>query len=311
MINREIIRLKIVQLIYSYYQNPGKSLDVAEKELSFSLSKAYDLYQYLLALLVDLHHVAQRRDEAREARDKRLGMKLTGTDADHQFAVNRFLVQLETNEQLSAFREKQASIWEAEDTFLKRLYNSFVESDVYQMYLAKEDFSYDADREVVRKLYKTYVCNNEDFDELLEERSLYWNDDKDIVDSFVLKTIKRFREEAGAAQELLPEFSSDDDRTFALELFRATISRADEVRALIKENCKNWEFSRLALMDVIIMQIALTEILTFPSIPVSVSLNEYLDITKIYSTPRSTSYVNGLLDHVVKKLKAEQKLFKQ
>lgn len=311
MINREIIRLKIVQLIYAYYQNEGKTIDVAEKELNFSLTKAYDLYNNLLLLLLNLREVAVRRDEARQARDKRMGTKLTGVDADSQFAANKFLLQLEANKSLLAFREKQGQMWENEDAFLKKLYNSFVESDVYQMYLTKEDFSYEADREIVRKLYKSYVCNNDAFDEVLEERSLYWNDDKDVVDSFVLKTIKRFREEDGADQELLPEYASDDDRAFASKLFRNTIGLAPEVRTLIKENCKNWEFNRLAFMDVIIMQIALTEILSFPSIPVSVSINEYLDIAKVYSTPRSASYINGLLDHVVKKLKAAKKLLKQ
>lgn len=311
MINREIIRLKIVQLIYAYYQNEGKTIDVAEKELNFSLTKAYDLYNSLLLLLLNLREVAIRRDEARQARDKRMGTKLTGVDADSQFAANKFLLQLEANKSLLAFREKQGQMWENEDAFLKKLYNSFVESDVYQMYLTKEDFSYEADREIVRKLYKSYVCNNDAFDEVLEERSLYWNDDKDVVDSFVLKTIKRFREEDGADQELLPEYASDDDRAFASKLFRNTIGLAPEVRTLIKENCKNWEFNRLAFMDVIIMQIALTEILSFPSIPVSVSINEYLDIAKVYSTPRSASYINGLLDHVVKKLKAAKKLLKQ
>ena len=311
MINREIIRLKIVQLIYAYYQNEGKTIDVAEKELNFSLTKAYDLYNSLLLLLLNLREVAVRRDEARQARDKRMGTKLTGVDADSQFAANKILLQLEANKSLLAFREKQGQMWENEDAFLKKLYNSFVESDVYQMYLTKEDFSYEADREIVRKLYKSYVCNNDAFDEVLEERSLYWNDDKDVVDSFVLKTIKRFREEDGADQELLPEYASDDDRAFASKLFRNTIGLAPEVRTLIKENCKNWEFNRLAFMDVIIMQIALTEILSFPSIPVSVSINEYLDIAKVYSTPRSASYINGLLDHVVKKLKAAKKLLKQ
>ena len=311
MINREIIRLKIVQLIYAYYQNEGKTIDVAEKELNFSLTKAYDLYNSLLLLLLNLREVAVRRDEARQARDKRMGTKLTGVDADSQFAANKFLLQLEANKSLLAFREKQGQMWENEDAFLKKLYNSFVESDVYQMYLTKEDFSYEADREIVRKLYKSYVCNNDAFDEVLEERSLYWNDDKDVVDSFVLKTTKRFREEDGADQELLPEYASDDDRAFASKLFRNTIGLAPEVRTLIKENCKNWEFNRLAFMDVIIMQIALTEILSFPSIPVSVSINEYLDIAKVYSTPRSASYINGLLDHVVKKLKAAKKLLKQ
>ena len=291
MINRELIRLKVVQLIYAYYQNEGKTIDMAEKELNFSMDKAYELYHYLLSLLVDIKNMAARKEEARISR-------------------NQLLLQLDANQQLSEYREKQKKEWIEEDALLKKLYTSFTESDVFQLYLTKEDFSYEADREIIRKLYKTYICNNEDFDALLEDHSLYWNDDKDIVDSFVLKTIKRFNEKSGADQPLLPQYTSNEDHEFAGKLFRATLENATEIRDIIRKNCKNWEFNRLAFMDVIIMQIALAEIMTFPSIPVNVSFNEYLDIAKIYSTPRSASYINGLLDHVVKTLKKENNLFK-
>lgn len=312
MINRELIRLKVVQLIYAYYQNEGKAYDMAEKELKFSLAKAYDLYHYLLLLLVEMRKYAERKDEVRKNREKRTGISSSGNgpDPNQAFAENKFLLQLGENKQLLEYAEKQKKDWVEEEPFLKKLYTIFTDSDIYQFYITKEDFSYEADREVIRKLYKTYVCNNEDFDALLEEQSLYWNDDKEVVDSFILKTIKRFDEKNGAEQPLLPDYAAEEDREFALQLFHETLSRAEEVRTLIKENCKNWEFNRLAFMDVVIMQIALAEILTFPSIPVNVSFNEYLDIAKVYSTPRSSSYINGLLDHIVKKLRKENKLLK-
>ena len=139
---------------------------------------------------------------------------------------------------------------------------------------------------------------------------MYWNDDKEIVDSFVLKTIKRFNETSGPDQALLPQYAVEEDREFASKLFRAALENADMIRELIQNNCKNWEFSRLAFMDVIIMQIAMAEILKFPSIPLNVSFNEYLDIAKVYSTPRSASYINGMLDHIVKTLKKENKILK-
>lgn len=303
MINRELIRLKVVQLVYAYYQNEGKTLDVAEKELTFSLSKAYELYKYLLNLLVEMKKYAERKSEASEARASRLGQKIEGISADKLFATNKLLVQLDENETLADYRSHKQE-WDEEPAFIKKLYTTFVESDVYGMYMTKEDFSYEADREVIRKLYKTYICDNEDFVSMLEEHSLYWNDDKDVIDSFVMKTIKRFRPDSTPSQELLPDYAQEEDRQFAHELFLATLQRAQEVRQYIRENTKNWEFDRLAFMDVIIMQIALTEILTFPTIPLNVSFNEYLDIAKVYSTPRSAGYINGLLDHVVKKLKA-------
>lgn len=309
MINREVIRLKVVQLVYAFYQNDGKTLDVAEKELKFSLSKAYELYKYLLSMLVDLKAYGERRAESSAARAERLGTKIGGLSPDRQFADNKFLVQLADNKALGEYREKKQE-WPEEPAFVKKLYTTMIESELYQNYLTKEDFSYEADRELIRKLYKTYVCNNEDFDSLLEEHSLYWNDDKEIVDSFVMKTIKRFKEDSTAEQELLPDYAAVEDKNFAGTLFVETLKRAQEVRQLIRENSKNWEFNRLAFMDVIIMQIALAEILTFPQIPLSVTFNEYLDIAKIYSTPKSAGYINGLLDHVVKSLKKKGELMK-
>lgn len=310
MINRELIRLKIVQLVYAFHLNEGKTLDVAEKELIFSLDKAYDLYCHLLGLLVDLQKLAERKNEARIERDKRLKQESTGIFPDGQLAANKFLLQLRANTALLQYREKQGDFWEEEDATVRKLYNNFTENEIFRLYLEKEDFSYEADRELVRKLYKYMVCNNEDLDAVFEERSLYWNDDKGIIDTFVLKTIKRFTPESDESQPLLPEYTSEDDRDYAVTLFRETLKRSREVRDIIRGGTKNWDFTRLAVMDVIIMQIALTEILTFPSIPLSVSFNEYLDIAKFYSTPRSASYIHGTLDNIVKRLKEEGKLLK-
>lgn len=176
--------------------------------------------------------------------------------------------------------------------------------------MASDENSYEADRELWRKLYKTFIFNNESLDSLLEDQSLYWNDDKEVVDTFVLKTIKRFDSKNGANQELLPEFKDEEDQEFARRLFRRTILNADYYRHLISENIRNWDLDRVAFMDVIIMQCALAEILSFPNIPVSVTLNEYVDIAKVYSTHKSGSFVNGTLDGIVKVLKNEGKLMK-
>ena len=183
-------------------------------------------------------------------------------------------------------------------------------TDIYKDYMASDDDSYEADRELWRKLYKTYIFNNDSLDQVLEDQSLYWNDDKEIVDTFVLKTIKRFDEKKGANQELLPEFKDDEDQEFARRLFRRTILNSDYYRHLISENTKNWDLDRIAFMDIIIMQTALAEILSFPNIPVSVSLNEYVEIAKLYSTSKSGSFINGTLDGIVNQLKKEGKLTK-
>ena len=307
MINRVLIRLKIVQIVYAYYQNGGKNLDTAEKELFFSLSKAYDLYNYLLLLMVEVTKQANKRLNA--AKNKLVPTK-EELFPNTKFVENRFIAQLEVNKQLLEFSNNQKKTWENEADFVKTLCDKILESDIYKEYMASETSSYEEDRELWRKLYKNIIFNNIELDQVLEDQSLYWNDDKEIVDTFVLKTIKRFDEKNGAKQELLPEFKDEEDQDFARRLFRRTILNADYYRHLISENTKNWDLDRVAFMDVVIMQIALAEILSFHNIPVSVSLNEYVEIAKLYSTPKSGGFINGTLDGIVNSLKKENKLTK-
>ena len=307
MINRVLIRLKIVQIIYAYYQNGGKNLDTAEKELFFSLSKAYDLYNYLLLLMVEVTKQANKKLNA--AKNKLIPTK-EELFPNTKFVDNRFIAQLEVNKQLLDFAGNQKKTWENEADFVKSLCEQIMESDIYKEYMASETSSYEEDREVWRKIYKKIIFNNAELDQVLEDQSLYWNDDKEIVDTFVLKTIKRFEEKNGAKQELLPEFKDDEDQDFARRLFRRAILNSDYYRHLISENTKNWDLDRVAFMDVIIMQIALAEVLSFPNIPVSVSLNEYVEIAKLYSTPKSGGFINGTLDGIVNQLKKENKLTK-
>lgn len=306
MINREIIRIKIVQLTYAYYQNGNKNIDSAEKELFFSLSKAYDLYNYMLALIVSITKEARRQIEIAQSRARR-----EGTDMPSQkFAYNRFALQLEENKMLNDFIETQKKTWDNEIEFVRKLYKQITESQIYKDYMADTDDSYAADRELWRKIYRTLIQENEELDALLEEQSLYWNDDKEIVDTFVLKTIKRFDEKNAAKQELLPEYDSEEDRDYARKLFRATIMNADEYQRYMSEASHNWDFNRLAYMDIVIMQIALAEIMTFPTIPISVTINEFVDIAKLYSTPRSGGYINGMLDAIARHLIQTGRLMK-
>ena len=307
MINRQIIRNKIVQLTYAYYQNGNKNIDTAEKELFFSLSKAYDLYNYLLALMVAVGREARRRLEIAQNRAKR-----EGTEAPSSKVIyNRFILQLGENRQLLDFMENQKKTWNDEPEFVAKLYELIVQSQIYQDYMESPEDNYAADREVWRKLYRSLIQENEDLDQLLEAQSLYWNDDKEIVDTFVLKTIKRFEEQNGRNQELLSEYDSEEEKDFARKLFRANILNSDEYQHYMSEASRNWDFSRLAYMDVVIMQIALAEMMTFPSIPISVTINEYVELAKLYSTPKSGGYINGMLDAIARHLIKTGRLMKR
>ncbi len=305
MINREIIRIKIVQLTYAYYQNGNKNIDTAEKELFFSLSKAYDLYNHLLSLIVAVTREAQRRLEIAQARAKREGL----AEPSQKFVYNRFAIQLQENKALNEFIGNQKAVW-ADTPIPGQLFEAIEASQIYQDYMASSEDSYDADRELWRKLYKTFIQENADLDAVLEDQSLYWNDDKEIVDTFVLKTIKRFKEQNGAKEELLPEWDSDEEKDFARKLFRAAIMNEVEYQRFMSEISRNWDLSRLAYMDIVIMQIAIAELMTFPNIPVSVTINEFVDIAKLYSTPKSGGYINGMLDAIARNLIKTNRLMK-
>ena len=306
MINREIIRIKIVQLTYAYYQNGNKNIDTAEKELFFSLSKAYDLYNYLLSLITAVTKEAQRRLEVAQARAKREGTQ----EPSPKFVYNRFALQLAENKQLNDFLSTQKLSWTDSDVFIGQLFEKIEQSDIYQEYMNSAEDNYELDRELWRKLYKTFIQVNEDLESILEDQSLYWNDDKDIVDTFVIKTIKRFNEQEGAKQELLPEWDSEEEKDFARKLFRSAILNADEYQHYMSEASRNWDFSRLAYMDIILMQIAIAEMMTLPNVPINVTINEYVEIAKFYSTSKSGGYINGMLDAIARNLVKTGRLMK-
>ena len=307
MINRELIRLKLVQIAYSYYQSGSKNPAAAEKELLMSLSRAYALYNTMLLLMVELNRIALRTLEMRQSRAKRLGQK----DAlSTKFVDNRFMLQLESNKQLQEFRDNQRFDWADQEEFVRSLFNRIEESDFYKTYMDSGKDSYDEDREIWRLIYRHLICNNEELDAVLEEMDLYWNDDKVIVDTFVLKTINRFTADSTDEQPLMPEYRDTSDQEFALRLLQKAIANKDYYYDLIASTTRKWDINRVALMDRIILQLALAEIISFPGIPVSVSINEYVEIAKMYSTSKSGKYINATLDNIAKRLIEENKLIK-
>lgn len=302
MINRQLIRIKIVQLVYAYYQNGPRTIDQVTKELHASMTKAYELYGLLLELIVAITREERHRLEVAMHRAQR-----EGTPEPIAFlANNQFAAQLEDNEQLAQMRETFHYDWNNDIELVRALCDRIENTEIYQDYLSLTQPSYEEDREVWRRLYKQVIQSNEDIDQLLEERSLYWNDDKDIVDTFVLKTIKRFRADSSSEEQpLLPQFKDDEDMLFAEHLLKQAITGAEEYQQYMNDAARNWDLSRFAYMDLVIMQIALAEMLTSPEIPVSVTINEYVELAKAYSTPKSGGYINGMLDAIARHLAAE------
>jgi N utilization substance protein B len=224
---------------------------------------------------------------------------------------NKFVIQLSQNSELVKYLKDRPFSWLEHEAFMRSLLENILNSDVYKEYIENQSQQYDDDREFWRKVFKQIICTDEELYSILEDESLYWNDDIEIIQSFVLKTIKRFDESKGNAQELLPMFKDETDKEFAVKLLRESLLNGKEYKELIDKYTKNWESERIALMDMVIMQIAIAEIMEFPSIPINVTLNEYIDIAKSYSTAKSASFINGILDAIVKELKEEKKIIKK
>lgn len=227
-----------------------------------------------------------------------------------KLADNLFVAKLAANKKLQEYVERQKISWAEESDFLRYMLNKIKSSDLYGAYVSSAEQSFETDREFWKKVFKTIIVPDENFLNLLESQSLYWNDDLDIISTFVLKSIKKYDEQSSDDQELLPMFKDDDDLEFARKLFRESVLAIDRNRNLIDLHAKNWEIERVALMDVVIMSVALVEIETFPEIPLKVSLNEYIEIAKSYSTAKSGHFINGILDSIIVQLKKEGKLTK-
>lgn len=307
MINRILIRIKVLQIVYAFYQNENGDLKVAEKELLFALKKSYDLYHYYLLLLIEITLLHERQLDNRKH-------KLRPTEEDlnpnMKLVNNRFIAQLSRNQELQQYASENSLSWDNERDFVKTMLDQLLASDLYAEYVASKANSYADDQEFWRAYFKKNICGNPLVEEYLEDKSIYWNDDIDIIATFTLKTIRKFEEQNGITQPLLPMFKDEEDREFAVRLFRQTLLKGDEIRVRLNRHMKNWESERVANMDLYIMQTAIAEILSFPTIPVSVSLNEYIDAAKYYSTPKSGTFINGILDAVVTELKKEKVLFK-
>ena len=308
MINRELIRIKLVQVLYAYLQKGTHNPDVAEKELLLSLDKAYDLYNYLLMLMVEVGRMSVRMQEMRQSRSRKIN---DGIVWSRKFVNNRFILQLESNRQLRDYCDEHALSWADQEDFVRSLYNKVEECDFYQEYMASKTSSYDEDREVWRLIYRRLIVDNDELADILEDMNVYWNDDKTIVDSFVLKTINRFKEDSTAGEPLMPEFKTDVDRNFATKLLYRALVGQEHFLNLIASSTRKWELGRIALMDRIILQLGLAEITSFPNIPISVSINEYVEIAKMYGTPKSGKYINATLDTIARTLVEEGKLVKE
>lgn len=309
MINRVLIRVKVVQMLYAYMvSKDSMTLAQAKKELKKSLDKSYELYNALLKLIIELTDVQDLRlDEAKH--------KFLPTEEDMnpnmRFVENEFVKRLREDQTLSEFVEDKKINWRDDELFVRLLLDKILRSEDYQEYMEMPKTTLVRDGEVWYQLLKKVVFTDENLLEHLQSMSVFYTDDDlNIMGQFVLKTIRRF--EDGEASPIFPQFKDDEDSKFGEQLFLKVVAEMEENNSYIDKFVKTekWDTDRIAMMDRLVMCAALTEMRNFPSIPVNVSLNEYIELAKDYSTPRSGQFVNGILNAVVNQMRADKLIIK-
>ena len=307
MISRRIIRTKVLQILYAHFSSADKAISSSENELHFSIQKTYDLYHLLMVLPVELCDHAERMMEIRKQKNFPTEEEL---NPNMRFVSNRLISKLKNNNDLSAYIKKNKVNWANSQELVKKIYQSMVDSDVYKNYLAVKEDDFQTDRKFFEDFYADVLLSSEFVFNEFEEQSIYWNDDLDFVVSMVIKTLKKFKEESNIDDHLSSLYKDEEDKDFTVKLFRKTLAKNDENRKTIETYTKNWDVDRVATMDILIMELALTELTEFPSIPIKVSLNEYIELAKYYSTQRSSIFINGVLDRITKDFKEQGKIVK-
>jgi N utilization substance protein B len=331
MISRRQLRIKALTVLYACNRKEIDDLETAEQELMLSIRKSYDLYHYLLLLIIALSDAA--RERVMLSRSKRIPSP-EDINPNTRFAENRVIGQMRLNEQLRRYAEATPALWSRKEKIsgfkslsryvgtlglswenhqdvVRKVFSDMTGWDVYSQYMSSPDGSYRADLKFIKELVTKLLPASEDLSSSLEEQSVYWNDDLPFVAAMIKNTLGKFREhEEGRDTPLLPMFTSSDDEIFVKVLLRKAILNSEKNSALIDAHTTNWEVERIALMDKLVMQLAITELSEFPEVPVKVTLNEYIEIAKDYCTAKSSTFVNGILDKIVREMRADNSLVK-
>ncbi|MGB0886800.1 MAG: transcription antitermination factor NusB [Vicingaceae bacterium] len=309
MISRRFLRVKAFQSLYGYFQSEEKNLKKLESETFLSLERMHDLYLILLCLGKELTHLSELRLE--EAKKKRLPSD-EDLNPNTKFIDNKVLALLEQNVQLKNYVSDKSLSWSNDQDLMVKLAAFLREHKVFKDYMASKSSSFAEDKKFVVDLYKKVIPEFELLLSDLEEKSIFWGyDEIDFVLSMIIKSVKRFTPESTMSEEILPLYRDQtEDKKFVKDLLSKVVKNDEENSKLISEKTKNWDVDRIAMVDILLMKMALTEFLHFKSVPVKVSMNEYIELSKWYSSPKSKVFVNGVLDKIVLELKEKGELKK-
>ena len=304
MLNRRFLRIKVMQVLYSFFQHENADMDMFEKELFKSLDKVYNLYIYVLALFTDLHHNALMVMD--EHKNKRLPTE-SDLNPNLKFINNTLLVALAESQELKKEIAKQRISWQNNYDVVRKLYNEICASEEYKTYISSPDQGIQEDKNFLINIIVNHFDEHDLLNHVFEEQNIHWADDTFLAFNSAIRTFELF----DGKFKLMPLLKdAEDDKLFVSTLFKKTIQYKAGYEELIEAHTKNWELDRIANMDMLLMKMAIAEILHLKNVPVKVSLNEYIDISKEYSTPNSKTFVNGVLDKIILQLKRENKIEK-
>ena len=296
MVSRRLIRIKAFQILFSKFSQNEIDFDIAYKELQKSILKTQDLYFFLLRLLIDVKDLNQ---EKLELNKKKHLATTSDLNPKVQFINNKLIQQIEQNLQYLRYQNSNTLNWSEQTDMVEKIYNAFIQSEAYKNYLQLEQPSYKDDKNIVSQFFDTIVGQSEEIIPLLEDISIYWTEDFEFVINNILKTIRHSKETDSEERLLSNLYKNDEDKQFAYNLLRFTLQNHDEHIALIEEYAKNWEIDRLIQIDVLLMEMALAELIYLDSIPIKVSLDEYIELSKFYSSSKSKIFINGILDKII------------
>lgn len=308
ILTRRHIRIKVLQALYAYFKSDNDNYVAGEKELFFSMNKMYDMYILYMLVFEELTTLGSNKLE--DAKKKRLP---TAEDLDPnlKFVENKVFKLISENRAIKSKAELRKLNWVGNEDAIRKLFSEVKESEAYKSYMESDSRSFEEDKAFAVKLFKKIVANCEFIHHVFEENSIYWVDDIDLVCSMVIKTLKQLTDKSDEFEPVLTLYKEDDDEEeFAKILFRKTLFHDKENTAVIEERTKNWEVERIASMDVILMKMALTEAREFSQIPLKVTMNEYIEVSKFYSTPKSNTFINGILDKVFSDMKTKGEIAK-
>ena len=309
MLTRRHIRVKVMQCIYALTQSKDDSLEKQEKFLKSSIENMYTLYLLLLSLLIELHGMAT--DQLQRASKKYLSNSSDAYPDKQKFVNNRLLLQLVNNKSLkNELAKRKLNNWYLNEEYVKLIYKAIVDSAIYNDYMNSGSSSYKEDKNLVQQLFKEVIAPNEKIYEYFEDNKLTWVDDIPIVNTFLFKQFKKVTEGQNESFFLPKLLKDEDDMVFAQNLLTKTLLNNAEWEREIEGKTPNWDKDRIADIDGVLLKMAICELLNFPSIPEKVTINEFLEIAKEYSTPKSSIFINGILDKLVKEYRTEGKLNK-